>query len=372
MEPTEKQIQQAAAVLGVEPAQIVTLPSAAEQAEHARIVDEIDAKRAAAQAVVAAQQAVEDGEMTPGEVAQALLASGDRRAHDVFVADWLKEETESQEFDDFDDLALADAEDYVAAVNARDAFERARLEEDAAALARKLEVAQVEGIRDRFSEVMESTPGAHRFAPEVEKRLIEKIQRDGTLPSTEAERDALIEAAINETLVLGSATESIAQQVEMEWRLLRKSNGGRDGLNTAADIAAAEAHYKAARFKQLADSRMIDTSAFEPAPTAEEESKALAERYQANERRSTAYQQQVADIAAAGRDAKAGTVDRGLVMTADRDRYKAALARAEASAAYGDAGIRSGYGANAVAADNKDQRQLDEFGGAFPGYEVGG
>jgi hypothetical protein len=288
------------------------------------------------QLALAAQEAVAEGNATYAEAAQALLAAGRREAHDAVVQMWREEEAFYMP-SEADEVGVMDAEQYVEYSNAQQLRERERLAQEAEEAARQLKVAQVAELQKDFKSIVESTPGAHQFAPGAERQLVADLQESGILPSTPEERVAVIETSLRKNAILGTAEEAIKQQIDQEIRIMRKPGGSgmRDGLQTQGDIDRANAIYREQRFKQLADSTMVDLEAFRPAPTAEEQSAALVEKYREKQEASTALHQSVSEIAARGKDANA-TRDRGEGMSAERAAYKAAYAKAEAEAVYGE------------------------------------
>lgn len=304
--------------------------------------------------VAAALLAVEQGESTHGEAAQALLMAGLRDAHDAFVSLWQDEERQFAEQEAAELLPFLDAGEYAMQVEAQRQEQLRRDEASAEGLRRQIAQKQVEALQGDLKTLVETAPGVQELAPQVEQRLVQKLLASGVLPSTPEERAAAIEEALKETAVVSDATESINQQIATEWRALRKSNGARDGLTTQADIDAAEAAYTSTRFKQVADSRMIDLDSLKPTPTAEEESAALADKYREREAKSTDFRAQVSGIAERGADANAAR-DRGAGITEERKRYQEAMARAEAgvqvgtvatslTAPQGEASKPTGYG----------------------------
>jgi hypothetical protein len=294
--------------------------------------------------VVATQEAVDDFELSPAEAAFGLAESGHSSAHDLFVEQWQKAEAEEAAAEAAWNASELDAASYVEQYNVRKALERAQLEQEADATKQQLEAARIEALKDHVDSFVGSTPGAYEIKAGIEQTIIERLKRTGLLPTTDGERKAVLDSALIEMQVVGTATEAMKSQVDQEWRILRKESRGRDGLVTVADIANAEQHYKQARFSQLAEANAIDAASLVPGPTAEEQSAALTEKYRANQERSTSFHQQVADIATRGRVSNGGT-DRGERISEEKRRYKEALARAEATAAYGP--IDSGYGPDA-------------------------
>src|SRR5439155_2737917 len=132
--------------------------------------------------------------------------------------------------------------------------------------------------------------------------------------------------------------------------------------------AAGKETWKLARLQELAESTPIDPSVRELPPSPEEVAAAERAKYEEKQQKSTSYQQQVADIAERGKEANA-TRDRGEGISEEKRAYREALQRAEDAALYGEfAEVKSGYGDNAVQ-PKATSEQLDEFGGAFPGYE---
>lgn len=311
------------------------------------------------QLALAAQQAVAEGEISYAEAAQALLAAGRQEAHDAVVQMWREEEGWYTAQEAADEFSVLDAEQYVEHFNAQQVREREQLAQQAQETARALKVAEVTEMQKALKSFVESTPGAHQIAPKVEQQLVQDLETSGVLPSTPEERAAVIETALRKTAVLGQATESLRQQVDTEWRLHRKASGARDGLMTKGDIARAEAAFKDARFKQLADNTMIDLDSLKPGPSADEQSKALVEKYREKQEKSTSFHEQVGQIESRGKEATAAR-DRGKGITAERKAYKEAYARAEENAAYGE--VRTAVGAEEAPAKSG---ALDEFGDQF-------
>jgi hypothetical protein len=301
--------------------------------------------------VLAAQQAVEDWEMTPAEAALGL-AEASPRAHDLFVEQWQKTEAEEAASEAAEEAAwdatYLDAESYVTQHEARKVIERTQLEQEAAETKRELDNARLKALQDELDSFVASTPGAFGIKPGIESLIVEKLKDSDSYPSTPGERNALIESSLNELAAVDSKIESLKQQIDTEWRFHRKANGARDGLNTKAEIDNAERYWKQARFDQLAAATDIDVGSLKPAPSAEEESAALTAKYRDKQERSTSFHQQVAGIADRGHFAKENA-DRGVGIGQEKRRYREAMARAEETASYGpDAQIKSGYGDNAV------------------------
>jgi hypothetical protein len=311
-----------------------------------------------------ANQAVEDWEMTPAQAALALAESGHSTAHELFLRNWRATEAQEAAAAAADEIAWEaselDAESYATQHNARKVIERAQLEQEAADTKIELDNARIEALRERLDSVVSSTPGAHAIKSALEQRVIEKVQQSGELPSTDAERDALIVSARNEFVAVDTAIESLRQQIDTEYRFHRKANGARDGLMTKADIDNAERYWKQARFDQLAAAKEIDVESLKPAPSAEEQSAALTERYAAKQERSDSFARNVAGMAEAGRSAKEAA-DRGVGFGEERRRYKEAYAKAEAEAQYGE--VRTAVGA--VEEAPAQSGALDEYGDAF-------
>jgi hypothetical protein len=100
-----------------------------------------------AELVLAAQQAVSEGETTYAEAAQALLAAGRRDAHDAVVQQWREDEGWYAEQDAADELVYMDAEQYVQHHNTQQVRERVQLVQQAQETARQLEAAKVKTAR---------------------------------------------------------------------------------------------------------------------------------------------------------------------------------------------------------------------------------
>lgn len=103
---------------------------------------------------------------------------------------------------------------------------------------------------------------------------------------------------------------------------------------TAADIAAAEAQFKAARFQQLADSTLVNLDELKPTPSADEQSAALVERYRGKQAKSDGLHRDIASMVERSKaaDAKHG---HGAALD-DREGYRDAVARAESLAEFGE------------------------------------
>jgi hypothetical protein len=284
--------------------------------------------------LLAATEAVENGEMTEAEAARALAAAGLHSAHSAFVQQWQAEESAPSEWDvqeAIEALAYLSADEYVEHFTEQQARQRVADEANVADLQRQLSAQHVADLQKDIKTLTESTPGAHRFAPAVEARLVRSIQESGVLPATKEERQAAIETALRTEAVVTSEKASIDAQVAAEWRALRKSNGARDGLVTQADVDLAENAYKTARFQQLADARMVNLETLKPGKTAEAQSAELAEKYRAKQEKSTEFHRTVARIGSGE-----PTTDRGEYSSAERKSYKLAYAEAESRAHYGD------------------------------------
>jgi len=320
---------------------------------------------------LAAQEAVESGRMTYAEAAEEMRAAGHHNAHAAFVQRWREDEAWYKEQQETEAISFLDADAYAAHVAEQEQRKLRALEQDAEVKRAQLRVAQVKEMQEALKAFKESTPGAHQLSSAVERQLVADLERTvregGDLPTTSMDRQAALERAVKETTIIGNETESIRQQVDAEWRILRKQNGARDGLHTAADIARAEEAYKSARFQQLADTRMIDETSFEPSPTAEQESQALVDRYRERQEKSTGFHSQIADIATRGKQA-ASALDRGEGISEEKKRYREALARAESEAHYGT--VTTSLTQPPEQRAEKDPQQLDEYGGAFPGYSA--
>jgi hypothetical protein len=310
-----------------------------------------------AEAVLAAKAAVDTGHALPAEAAEALRLSGLPVAANVFTSDWLAEQRAHEAVLNLNQVSSYDAETYAAWLE--DQQEQARAKDEAAVQAAgdDLARAQISQVRDALLEYAATVPGAHENLGAVEARARQIILENGA-PDTPEDVARLVEIAIRDVVQVDTHTESINQQVETEWRIHRKQSGGRDGLVTAADIATAKAAFKSARFAQLAGERIVDHTL---PPTAEEASSALTEKFRSKQERSTSHQQNVSDINRRGRDA-AATRDRGVGITEEKRAYREAMQRAEERAAFGEyAGIRSGYGPNAVDAPEMPP-PVDQYG----------
>lgn len=291
--------------------------------------------------VLATQEAVDAGEITAAEGALGLSGFGHARAHDLFVQDWSAAEDADAAAEVAWYASELDSKDYLAQHSARELAERAQLEQEREEAARELNKAQVESLQSQLDDFVASTPGAFGAKPEIEQRIINRVKATGSLPTTAAERTALISSVLNEAVALNTATEEMRSQVEVEWRMHRKAEGARSPLMTVADIANAEQHFKRERFNQLAGETQIDVASFEPTPSAEEQSAALTEKYRANEEKSTEFHRQVERLKEPSK-----SNDRGEGITDEKRRYKEAMARAEESGTYGQ--VNSAHGTDAV------------------------
>jgi hypothetical protein len=365
---------------GLTRAQVLAIGADPEEVEAGRLAqNQWAAQRAAeqhrqhvAEVLEAAQMSVATGQATPAEIATLLWSHGEREAHAAFLAGWEQEEAELAAYEAADELSIADVEQYKRTMSALEADEREKAAAEVEMLKQQIAATQLKEITDRFNAFVQSTPGAHQAAEQIERQLVHKIRESG-IPATPVEQDAMIAAALQETAVLGQATESLRQQVDQEWRLHRKASGARDGLMTQADIDRAEAAFKDARFKQLSDSTLVDLETLKPGPSAAEQEAALVEKYRERQTKSTELHQAVAGIAERGKDANA-TRDRGEGISEEKTRYREAMARAEAEAQFGSAEVKTGYAATHEATLEgaaKSEQQLDEYGGAFPGFQQG-
>jgi len=371
-EPTPEQLEHAAEVLGVsaDDLSIVDREAAARGAERHEQYHQGKAEEAArahaSDLASSMQQVVAAGDLTPAEAAAMLLGANEPVAHGLFVGAWRDSEALDRAVEDVDDLRWADAETYATYLELERAEQQERLETELQQRAKELEEARLDEFGRQFRDYLGTAPGAHVDAKRLSQQLGKKIIEGEGLPETFDDRQRMIEKTERELAVLDAERESIEEQIRAEWRALKKESRG-DGLNTRAEADRAEEHYKRARFEELAASRVIEESALElPAPAAEI-SAAEAQRFSDRERKSVSFHEQVYAISERG--TVPGSSDRGESITEERKAYREALQRSEDAAAFGEfAAVRSGYGDSAVEPETKTGA-IDEFGGAFPGYE---
>ena len=201
-------------------------------------------------------------------------------------------------------------------------------------------------------------------------------------PVDDAGRERLLQQAMIDVELRESIVQNLTEQVNVEFRAheaRRKEEmftSRRDDTRSVAQRARDEAQWKADRLQELADTTMVDTEAVRAIPPSPDEiAAAETEKFRAREDRSNALHAQVAEIAKRG--LQAAQDDRGSVMSDEKRAYREAVARAEAQAAFGDFApeVQSGYGrvpaTDGYEPQQKDMEAIDEFGGAFPGYESG-
>jgi hypothetical protein len=315
---------------------------------------------------------VEEGYFTPTQAAAELAARGYHVAHDAFVERQLQVEAQDFVDEQAEWLEVAPISEYAQHIERYRQAEREQAEADRQKVGDDLARAKLAEMSEHFRNWASTTPGAHVEAPMIEQRLVQKLiesdQGLDAIPDTAAAKQRLIEQAAREISVTENLRESLKAQVDTEWRLHRKNSGARDGLMTQADIASAEAAFKEARFNQLAETTMVPNSAFEPGPTSEEIAAAETAKFAERQQKSTSFHEQVAGIAERG--VEASGADRGEARTERNKAYREALEKAEREAAFGEyAEVKTGYGADGspVEAPAKGG-QIDEYGGAFPGF----
>lgn len=308
------------------------------------------------EALIAAstRQAIADGVLTESEAATGLRGLGLDRAHQIVVEDWKLREAQEQA----GDIVYMSAEDYAAVDAARLAFERGRAEKEVVDVKQQIREASAKALQDDLDALATSLPGYHAIAGDVAGTLIADLGEKDELPSTPEDRAAAIESALRRSAIVSKAQAEVDEQVKAEWRSLRSTNRGHDGLITQSDLDAAERAYKEARTKQLQDVKLVNVAEFAPSRTAEEESAALTEKFKAAQAGHDDFARNAHDMAKRGKEAS--TRDRGEFMTADRTAFKEAMARAEETAQWGTP--RTSL--NPAAPEEKSAR-LDEYGDAF-------
>ena len=303
---------------------------------------------------VAALRAVNAGDVdSTARAAEALRAAGRPDAADLLTQAWQQEAAEARAIEAAEELDWLDADEYAARVAAQKEADLAASRAEVDSITEKLHATQAEELRRAFQEAL----GGHQLAPAVGERLVSKLSASGVLPSTEAEREAVIEETLRETAILRNAEKGLRDQIKSEWSIIRKEQSRAGKLITKADIAVAEKHYSEERFKQLADAKKIDTSTFAPTPSAEEESAALAEKYRAKQEKSDSFHRHVHAIGA--KESR----DRGEVLSADRAAFREAMQRAEESVRVGT--VRTSLSPDNGAQENENGLPagfVDEYG----------
>lgn len=334
--PSIEQAVEAARLAGL-------LPTAEEDAQNAAAIKQRQIERDVAEAVLAAEQAVEDGAYTPAQIAAALYAqadanikagNGDSRAalaHGEFVRRWQERERAERVDEQVWELAVASADEYTEHVGKVNALERQRLESE-------LQAARAAQEQQRIAEA-EAALRAHGVTLDP-NTLAAHVARNPDLEPHDLARRTAYEVRVSD-----QEDAAIRSQVEQEWRNLRRDKGARSNLVTAADIARAEQAYKSERTAQIKAARAEATQAAALAlpPTAEDEQRAQSDRIAARNDRSQSFADHVGEIDKRAHDAKV-TRDRGEGIAEEKRAYREALARAEANAEVVTEGsIPSGY-----------------------------
>src|SRR5260370_1026960 len=84
----------------------------------------------------------------------------------------------------------------VRAIGAVEEDARATNEAEAERLKRQLAATQVTELRKDLKSFVDSVPGVHEIAPQVELQIVQDLQASGLLPSTPQERAVVIETAL--------------------------------------------------------------------------------------------------------------------------------------------------------------------------------
>jgi hypothetical protein len=293
------------------------------------------AEQEATQLAVGAATLVQDGLLTEYEAAQMLLQQGEQRAHALFVQAWREEEAREAAELAASDLEFADAETYAEHFNEQLASLRAetvKAEQEAKEAADALLAGQIRARVDA------TVPVGHPLRAGIEAAIAHQLSGTGELPKDADAQKALVADAVQRTVVLSGAQESIREQAEQEWRVLRKGHGKSGDLMTRADIARAKEHYIAGRLQQLGESTMIAHADLKAPPTADEERERYVERFSARNGASQSFHNEVAAMAQRGREAEQRRHERGTSddSGSERDQYREAVHRAESTARVGE------------------------------------
>jgi hypothetical protein len=280
-----------------------------------------------AELVLAARHAVEIGDMTHVEAALALRQNGSQAAHDLFVQEWRAAEHEAE--NDAEEFIWADADEYLRRTGELDdaATAKAAADETAARAAEANRIA--EQIRSKLDATV---PKDHPLREGIEAVLIHQLSEEGGAASDDRGQNQAIRAAVQTAFVLDNASESIRQQAEQEWRLIRKERGKTDGLMTQADIDAAKEHYIAGRLQQLGDRKMIAHDDLKPPATADDEKQRQTDRIAARNSASASLREAVGGIEQRGLEAEAARRGVSYGSGSEKDRYRDAVRRAEENA----------------------------------------
>lgn len=282
-----------------------------------------------AELVLAAQHAVNIGDVTPVEAALALRQSGRQAAHDLFVQEQRAAELADEDEYDADSFIWADMDEYIRRTGEIDAAAEEKAAEEAAA-AKATEANRIaEQIR---SKVDAAVPEGHPLRAGIEALIIHQLTEDGAAASDDDGQNKMIRGAVQKAYVLEDASESIRQQAEAEWRILRKTQGKTDGLVTAADIEAAKQHYITGRLQQLGDRKMIAHDDLKPPATADEEQRRQVDRIAARNSASTSLREAVGGIEQRGLEAEAARRGVSYGSGSEKERFRDAVRRAEENA----------------------------------------
>jgi len=369
---------------GLTPEQVVAIGGDPDAVEAARLAsNEFAAEQQMqqnVQIVLAAEQAVAEGDMTPVQAAAELAARGLHTAHDAFVARRLEAEAQEAAEEQSDWLEFAPMSEYAQFVDAHREAQREQAEVELQLAGDAVAKAKFAEMVQQFHDYVASTPGAHLEAPAVEQRLAQMITESdaglGAIPDTPEARARMIAQATHQVSVRDNLSAGLVEQVNVEWRAQEarrreeQFTGRRSDERNPQQRAADEAAWKEQRLEELGNSIMVDRSVLELGPTAAELSAAETAKYVEREQKSTSFHEQVAGISERGY--ALGRGDRGQTISEERKAYKDAMARAEREALYGEsAEVKTGYGEEHAAGRQLSTKSgmLDEFGGAFPGYE---
>lgn len=200
---------------------------------------------------------------------------------------------------------------------------------------------------DTLRKTLATTPGLHEQAGRLEQSLLSRIVEENHIPEDEAGRARMVAETAHRIGIADNLRAELQSQVDVEWRIHRKESGARDGLLTAGDIKRAETAFKEARFSELAEARMVSNDVLNLPPSPAEQEAAQLARIRERAEREERFHQNVNEIGKRG--SKPGERDRGEHVTEEQKAYKAAYAKAEADAAFGEfADVRSAYWPNAV------------------------
>jgi hypothetical protein len=308
--------------------------------------------REATDLVAAAQQAVFEGRLTNAEAAEVLRQGGNATAWNAFTEMWAAEEGQELEETQTDELAFADATDYLSAIEELHTTERSQLEAELQRAQNAYGSQLIRQLGDRFREFVASTPGAHESSEDVLARLRQLVVDQNGIPTDATGQDLMIAQAVRDVGLREGITAQLTEQVEVEHRAHERNLKDRNfAARRTDDRSQAQREADAAAWKQNRLDELAGQvtqadveAARELPPSSREISAAQVAKYAERQAKSTSFHEHIAEIGERGR--QRATRDRGDSATADRKAYRDALARAEHEAMYGSSApvVATGYG----------------------------